>query len=145
MKIVLDANLTVSLFIRLPYSDQADALLRSWRQQAVEFFAPALWPAEIVSTMRKMAAVGQISGQDARQALASYARLPVQVVIPDAYLLELSLKWAEKIGQRVAYDAQYLALAEVYQANFWTADKRLFSTLAQFNLSWVYWIGEYTA
>ena len=145
MRIILDANLAVSLFIRLPYSEQADALIRSWRYQAVELFAPALWPSEIVSAMRKMASIGQISTQDARQAIASCARLPVQIVVPDAYLMDLSLNWAEKIKQIVAYDAQYLALAEVYQADFWTADKRLFTAISQLNVSWGHWIGEQAA
>lgn len=142
MKIVLDANLVASLFIRLPYSDSFEQLMRVWRREVTEFYAPALFPAELVSVIRKMEYAKQISAQDAQLALLNCARLPIQVVIPDESLLQMSLKWAETLGQKVAYDAQYLSLAERLSADFWTADQRLFRSLIQSNRSWVHWVGE---
>lgn len=47
--------------------------------------------------------------EDARQSVAGFALLPVQVVLPEAKLLQASLDWAGKMGQIVAYDAQYVA------------------------------------
>lgn len=142
MNIVVDANITVALFVNLPYSLQSERLFRLWRVQDIQLFAPALWPAEVVSALRKMVSVGQIGSDDARLALANLERLPIQVVLPDTGLLELSLVWAGRLSQTVAYDAQYVALTESLSAEFWTADQRLISALQHQNVLWAHWVGE---
>ncbi len=58
MNIVVDANITVALFVNLPYSSQSEQLFRLWRKQDVHLHAPALWPGEVVSALRKMVSVG---------------------------------------------------------------------------------------
>ena len=142
MNIVVDANITVALFVNLPYSAQAERLFRSWRAQDVHLSAPALWPAEVVSVLRKMVSVGQMDSDDARLALASLERFPIQVVLPDSSLLDLSLVWAGRLNQIVAYDAQYVALAENLSAQFWTADQRLINSLQHLNIQWAHWVEE---
>lgn len=142
MKIVVDANITVALFVNLPYSPQSERLFRLWRKQDVQLHAPALWPAEVVSALRKMVSVGQMSSDDARLALASLERIPIQVVLPDPDLLDLSLVWAGRLNQAVAYDAQYVALAENLSAEFWTADQRFINSLEHLNISWAHWVEE---
>jgi predicted nucleic acid-binding protein len=142
MKIVIDANITIALFVNLPYSSQAERLFRLWRRQDVELFAPALWPAEVVSALRKVVTAGQIGSDDARLSLASLEHFPIQVVVPDAALMDSSLVWAEKLNQTVAYDAQYVALAERLAAEFWTADQRLLRALKPMKNSWVHWVGD---
>lgn len=142
MNIVIDANITVALFVNLPYSSQAERLFRLWRQQDIELFAPALWPAEVISALRKMITAGQMSSDDARLALASLERFPVQVIVPDAALMDSSLIWAEKLNQTVAYEAQYIALAESLAAEFWTADQRLLRSLQPMQVNWIHWVGD---
>ena len=144
MEIVIDANITVALFVRLPYSDQAETLFRLWRKQGVQLYAPALWPSEVISTLRKVVAAGQMTEEDARQSVAGFALLPVQVVLPEANLLQASLDWAGKLGQIVAYDAQYVALAKHLDAEFWTADNNLFKALEKLKTPSVHWVGEIT-
>ena len=53
-----------------------------------------------------------------------------------------ALGWAARLQATVAYDAQYLALAEQTGAEFWTADKRLADRAHQAKISWVKWIQE---
>ena len=142
LDIVIDANITVALFVRLAYSEQAEALFRSWRTGAIQLHAPALWPPEVASALQKMVSVGQLTIDDSRLSIAAWSRLPVQVTIPDAELMDTSLAWAAKIGQVVAYDAQYLALAERLQAEFWTADRRLYAATQNIKIPWVHWVGE---
>ena len=142
MNIVVDANITVALFVNLPYSSQSEGLFRLWRKQDVQLHAPALWPAEVVSALRKMVAVGQMSSDDARLALANLERIPIQVILPDPGLLDLSLVWASRLNQAVAYDAQYVALAENLSAEFWTADQRLINSLEHLNVPWARWVGN---
>jgi predicted nucleic acid-binding protein len=64
------------------------------------------------------------------------------VVEPDGDLLKNSLVWAEKIPQAVAYDAQYLALAESLKADLWTADRRLFNSVQQAGVNFAHWLGD---
>ena len=52
-------------------------------------------------------------------------------------LHEKALQWAERLGQKQAYDAQYLALSEQLRTNFWTADKRLAINAQQAGAPWV--------
>lgn len=142
MNIVIDANITVALFVNLPYSSQAERLFRQWRRQDVELFAPALWSAEVISALRKVVTAGQMGSDDARLALASLERFPVQVIVPDAALMDSSLLWAERLDQTVAYDAQYIALAESLSAEFWTADQRLLHSVQRLHVNWAYWVGD---
>jgi predicted nucleic acid-binding protein len=142
MDIVIDANVTVALVVNLPYSSQAENYFRQWRKQNVRLHAPALWPAEIASALRKLEAVGQLASQDTRLVVQSLALLPVQIHIPDVQLLQASLDWAVKLEQVVAYDAQYLALAEILQAEFWTADHRLYKTMQKLKIGWVHAIAS---
>jgi predicted nucleic acid-binding protein len=53
-----------------------------------------------------------------------------------------ALRLARRHGLRVTYDAQYLALAVLLDADLWTADERLFTVLAP-SLPWVRLIGDY--
>jgi len=142
MNIVVDANITVALFVNLPYSLQSEKLFRLWRTQDVQLHAPALWPVEVVSALRKMVSIGQIDSDDARLAIANLERFPIQVVLPDSALLDLSLVWAGRLNQTVAYDAQYVALAENISAQFWTADQRLLNSLQHLDIQWAHWVEE---
>ena len=142
MNIVVDANITVALFVNLPYSPQVEQVFRLWRKQDVHLHAPALWPAEVVSALRKMVSVGQLGSDDARLALASLERIPIEVVMPTPGLLDLSLVWADRLNQTVAYDAQYVALAEDLSAEFWTADQRLLNSLQHLSIPWAHWVED---
>jgi len=49
---------------------------------------------------------------------------------------------ARRLNHPAAYDAHYLALAEMYTCPFWTADERLFNAVHE-ALNWVHWLGDY--
>ncbi len=83
-----------------------------------------------------------MSSDDARLALASLGRFPIQVNLPDSGLLDLSLVWAGKLNQTVAFDAQYIALAEHLSAEFWTADQKLINSLQHLKIQWAHWVEE---
>ena len=140
--IVVDANLCIALTIPLPYSDAAAKQWLFWELNRVQIYAPFLWEYEIVSALRKAIAVGLINKKEADTALQRMLVLGVERSIPDPGLHRSALQWAERANQTVAYDSQYLALAEALQADFWTADKRLFDSLKSKKLSWLHWIGE---
>ncbi|MBL8156360.1 MAG: type II toxin-antitoxin system VapC family toxin [Anaerolineae bacterium] len=48
---------------------------------------------------------------------------------------------ATEYNHPTAYDAQYLAVAERYQCDFWTADERLFNAVSG-RFPSIYWLGD---
>ena len=141
-QIVVDANLCIALTIPLPYSEPAAKQWLSWETNRLQIYAPLLWEYEIVSALRKAIVVGLISKNEAENAFQRLLVLGVERSTPNPDLHRLALQWAERANQTVAYDSQYLALAETLQADFWTADKRLFDSLKSKKLSWLHWIGQ---
>ena len=139
---VIGSNLAVALVVPLPYSEVAGQRFRAWEETGVELCAPILWGYEIVSTLRQMTMAKVISPQDALDGLRSILALSVQEISPTSKLHQEALRWAHQLGQRVAYDAAYVALAEQLQAHFWTADRRLTNAAQQAGATWVHWIGE---
>lgn len=50
--------------------------------------------------------------------------------------------WTLKLKRASAYDCYYLVIAEALEAQFWTADRRLFHLLGPEQLDWLHWSGE---
>ena len=50
------------------------------------------------------------------------------------------MELAHRFGIPAAYDAHYLALAEVEKCELWTADERLWNAVRS-EVDWVRWIG----
>jgi len=139
-RVVLDASVAVATALSLPYSPQAARLLE--HLSGAEIYVPALWEYEVVSTLRKSVALGRSTSAEAEGALERMLVLPSTRVAPDPGLHRAALRWADRLGQVVAYDAQYLALAERLGAEFWTADRRLVERARESGLVWVRWVGE---
>lgn len=141
MSHVVDANLTVALVLPTPYSVRAQALWERWDAEAADVYAPTLWAYEVTSALRKAMSITGMFLQEAETHLETLARLGVQLVPPSLELDRSALQWAERLGQTVAYDAYYLALAERLGIDFWTADRRLADS-AGAEVPWVHWAGE---
>lgn len=76
-----------------------------------------------------------LSDRAVAQALISAQRLPIQL-FADALLHQQALRLAMNHGLPATYDAHYLALAMLLEAEFWTADKKLVNTVKS-DLEWV--------
>lgn len=124
--LIIDANIAVALVCPLPYSHACRDKMEQWVRSGVEIAVPALWDYEITSALRKQWAQGLFSREAAIAGLELIFRLPVQRISLDSDLSIAALRWAEHLGQRVAYDAQYLALAERVGAPFFTSDRKLY-------------------
>jgi len=74
---------------------------------------------------------------DALRLVSAMEAWNVQIHLPDTALNRSSLIWAERLGQMVAYDAQYLALAEYLKADFYTVDKKLFNRCQEIGVPFV--------
>ena len=100
MRLVVDSNLLVALFVQLDYSPQARARFRDWVWQGVEVVAPQLWFYEAISTLRKLSALGRLSAEEAQEAADELGHLEVQAVEPSSDLGRRALAWAAgELGQ----------------------------------------------
>ena len=141
-RITVDANLCIALVIPLAYSEPAAKQWLFWQSNRAQVYAPLLWEYEVVSALRKASAVGLLSKKETETALQRLMALGIECHLPDLDLHRSALRWAEYLNQPVAYDSQYLAMAEALEAEFWTADQRLIDSLKTRKLPWLHWIGE---
>ena len=142
MRIVLDANLVVALLLPLPYSQQVWAHLTTWRRNRAELLAPTLLQYEVNAALHRSFSTGLTRQFEAKTALEEMQTLSIRYLPPSLELHIRAWYWAGRFNQSKTYDAQYVALAELERADFWTADRRLANGARQAGLEWVRWIGE---
>jgi len=135
--VVIDANIAVGLLVERPWSALAEQKMLEWRSRKFRLVVPALWPGEVMSALRKAICLHQLDQEDALKLVSAISTWNIQVYVPDAVLNRSSLVWAERLGQMVAYDAQYLALAEYLNATFYTVDRKLFNRCQQIGVPFV--------
>jgi len=142
VRVILDANLVVALFLPLPFSAQAREHIVTWDRTGLELLAPVLFEYEINSVLHRAATTGLLTHREAKKALQDAQALAVHCVFPSPELHNRAWYWAERLNHSKTYDAQYVALAELERADFWTADRRLVNGAHQAGAEWVHWIGE---
>ena len=91
------------------------------RLRGEELAAPHLADLEVTSVLRRSVAAGSVTAQRAYQALQDLSDLDVERV---AHTSLLPRVW-ELRGNYTAYDASYVALAELVQAPLLTCDAKM--------------------
>ena len=112
--------------------------MAAWLESGQEFFAPALWSYEAVSSIRKYVSAGVLDNQEAFLAVDHLLTLGVQDVTPTVRLHRRALHWAERLSDFVAYDPAYLAVAEEMDAPFWTTDGKLVKRCCALGIDWIF-------
>ena len=136
--IVIDANVTLGLVLRLPYSEKVDRWMQGWQLEEAHLVVPTLWEYECLSGLRRAISLKMISPHDAERIAADLLALDFQRVAPTLALHQSALRWADRLGQSKVYDAQYVALAESLSAEFWTVDQRLSHSLQNLGVDWAH-------
>lgn len=116
MRLVVDASVALKWVLSEPGSDAALALRNE------ELIAPVLWVAEAANALWRSVRVGQLTIDDATEALSELFDAPVASVAMEPHLpraLELAASLAHPI-----YDCIYLALALQHGVQVVTADRR---------------------
>jgi predicted nucleic acid-binding protein len=137
---VLDSGILLATVQTEAFSEQAKALIARFAQEQVQMLAPTLLNYELVAVVRKWVYRKMVTTEQAKLALETLLRYPVTTVV-DTALLHRAYELATQFDRPTAYDAQYLAVAERYQCDFWTADERLFNAVTA-KLSFVHWLGH---
>lgn len=116
--LVIDASVAVELVLRSP---AAERMAEALGTEATRWHAPHLLDAEVAQVLRRYAHLGALSDARGTLALSFLAALPV--TRHEAVPL-LPRVWALRHAV-TAYDALYVALAEVLGATLYTRDQRL--------------------
>ena len=123
--VVVDASFAVRLLLPGPDQSTYRTQAMEWTTNGIEFVAPTLWLYEMTSALTKIARLGDLGPDEARNALALTHQLGVRLVPPDEALTHSAFDWTKRLGRTSAYDSFYLALAERLECELWTADRRL--------------------
>lgn len=137
MNVVVDANLVAAVVMPLPYTALARQLVLDWAETKVDVLAPALLEYEVLSIIRQSLFLKRASTMYAQKVVQRFLNLDIEIRPATPELHIRALVWAERLGQKRAYDAHYLALAEQLGTELWTADKRLANGAAQAGIDWV--------
>lgn len=127
--IVLDANVAIKLVVDQPGTDLAHAVLASGRA----VFAPAIYLAEITTTVRKYERIGAILPEQAQAALTALIGC-VTLFADDRQLAPSALKLSRTLDHS-PYDCFYLALAIERGATLVTADAKFAAKVAASSLA----------
>jgi predicted nucleic acid-binding protein len=123
------------------FAIQAESVYEEWLRTSVSLTAPALFYAEVSSAIRRRVHRGLLEPANGSRMLTQALQWPI-VIWEDVRLVQPSaLEFATRFNRPKAYDAQYLALADLLGCELWTADRRLVNAVAG-QLPWVRWIGE---
>lgn len=136
--IVIDSGVLIASVVEETYTQQADALLAWIGSQSLMMAAPTLLRYEVTATLRKLTHRGSITATDGQRLLKQLLATPIDLMINDA-LIERAYALATEHGLPLAYDAQYLAVAERLDCALWTFDSRLFNTVHK-QLPWVNYV-----
>jgi predicted nucleic acid-binding protein len=126
--ICVDANVVVALL-----TEEDSPVHLRWRQWIDEqraIFCPAILAFEITNALHQQWRHNLLSGATVAQLLSVLGDLPIQVQThPELHTRAAQLAQQLKLG--AAYDAHYVALAQLMGAELWTLDARLHRRFAE--------------
>lgn len=116
--IVVDASAVLEVLLRTTAAEDVERRLFSGTDS---WHAPHLIDLEVAQVVRRYTLAGQIDPERGREALADLGDLPITRYSHTHFLPQI---W-ELRHNVTAYDAAYVALAEVLRAPLFTRDARL--------------------
>ncbi len=132
--ICIDASLVVRLV-----TDPGDQLVRpqweQWESDGRRFAAPPLIYFEVTNAIYQYHRHELIGDKSVKLSLEAALSLPIRIQW-DIHLHRNALSLARHHSLAATYDAHYLVLAELLEAEFWTMDRRLFKAVGA-ELPWV--------
>ena len=138
--VVVDASLAAMWAIPEEHSSRALQLADRWSRTETRLLGPCLLIAEVTNALYKRVLRRELTLVTAQRALSIILGFAIEIR-EEPGLASRAMEWASALRQSAAYDGQYLALAERYECELWTGDRRLFQ-IARPTISWVRWIGH---
>jgi predicted nucleic acid-binding protein len=122
--IVADANLLVVLVSGDPRGNRVLQYFTEWLDNNIEIHAPTLAQYEIANALTRLIVGGAFQQDKVEEAWNNISILPIQYhhLTNTARVVEIALA----LNRKNAYDAAYIALAEMLGAELWTLDSPLY-------------------
>lgn len=140
--VCVDASLIIRFLLPGEFRIETWTKFELWRQTETQLIAPALIEYEVSASIRRMVYHKSITPIEGDDAFAALEDLHFHLS-SDRTLHHRAWQLAKRFNQSRTHDMTYVALAELNNCPFWTADERLYNSVRQ-QLSWVHWIGETT-
>ena len=134
-KVVVDASIALRWVLKDEKEARVDAVLEHWADTLTEMIAPPLFPAEVTNALYLSIKRKRLTLEEAELALRTIMQIGVEIAEPSG-LYTWSLELAASYSATNAYDAQYVASAEMENCELWTADERLATSMKPLP-SWV--------
>ncbi len=139
--VVVDASVAIKWLVREEHTDEALAILSAWHDEDVTPAAPYLLPFEVANALHRKVLRDQLTVRDTARMISQLLSSQLELH-QTAELHVRALELATQLQQGSVYDAHYLALAEEFGCELWTADQR-FHRAAE-GAGNVHWIGDWT-
>lgn len=142
---IVDASVLLCAFFPDEAQPQAQKLVREHVAGRVQLKAPALLVYELSNAVWQAERRKRITAAQADEILQAFAGLEIETIPQTFPLRESSVGEMLPLARQFncsAYDAAYLALAEVRKEPFITADERLYHAVRA-QLDWMIWIRDY--
>ena len=138
--VVVDASVAVKWLVREEHTDRSLAILSAWHEAGVTLSAPYLLPFEVANALHRRVIRDQLSVGDSARMISQLLSSRLELHQTQALHVR-ALELATELQQGAVYDAHYLALAEEFGCELWTADERFHRAASQAARN-VRWIGE---
>lgn len=140
-KVCVDASVAVAWLSYEQHTASANALRREWHDKNIQMVAPPIFHAEVSSTLRKQVYFKRLLPDEGEEALSIFLEIPV-ITIDGLEMYRLAWQLAKEFNLPRTYDMQYLAVADMEDCEFWTADRRLANSLRN-KVKRIRWVGDY--
>ena len=138
--VVVDASFVLKLILPEEYSEQVRQVWEWWVRKGIEVSAPYLLTYEVVSVLLHKVFRGELSPEEGEAALLAIEGQGIRLLHVEG-LEQVAWDLAKKFNRPAAYDTSYLALAQVLDCEFWTADAKL-KNAVRGNLHYLRWVGD---
>lgn len=138
--VCVDASILIKLAAPEPDRPLALALWQRWLDADRQLVAPYLLSFEVTSVIWQKARRHVVSAEEARTMVEKLLELRVRLLDPPNLSLH-AFDLAARFRLPTSYDAHYLALAEMLDGEYWTADERLYNSVRA-DFAYIHWLGE---
>ena len=144
--VVVDASVALKRVLAEEFTEQSRALFARSLQDRRPLVAPPLLPSEVGNALyqrlRTTVPGRRLTEGEADRALAAFLHLPITLLAPND-LYSRAFAFAKTHRLPSIYDSVYGVLAQMLNAELWTADQRLLNAVPT-SAPWVRFIRDYT-
>lgn len=139
-QVVLDASVILKWYLAdEEYSQKALGLLYQYISNELDILAPALLEYEVVNGLLIAQKRGRIKEEKIITAIEGF--IDLEIKLKNLSHFHPRVMHYCKVYHRSAYDASYLATADVEGVTMITSDEGLYNSIKK-DLKWVKWLGD---